>query len=108
MISPKPERESAFARDVLTSLTKTPQRELLSQYLYDGIGSLLFDVITLLPEYGLTRADERLLRAHADEIVARMPSPLIIAELGSGSGRKTRPILEALARHQYAHYYPID
>jgi hypothetical protein len=69
---------------------------LHSKYLYDSIGSALFEVITMLPEYGLTRADERLLRANAGEIVGKVPSPAIVAELGSGSGRKTRWILEAL------------
>jgi len=97
-----------FARDVRRSLSKTPQKELESKYLYDDLGTALFEAITLLPEYGLTRADERLLRAHAGDIVSRVPSPAIVAELGSGSGRKTRWILEALARRDYTLYYPID
>src|SRR5215510_9234448 len=97
-----------FASDVRRDLSKTPQRELHSKYLYDSIGSALFEVITMLPEYGLTRADERLLRAHAGEIVSKVPSPAIVAELGSGSGRKTRWILEALTRRGYVLYYPID
>jgi len=61
-----------------------------------------------LPEYGLTRADQRILRQHAESIVARIPSPVIVAELGSGSGRKTRWILEALARRQPTLYHPIE
>jgi dimethylhistidine N-methyltransferase len=97
-----------FASDVRHYLSKTPQRELHSKYLYDDIGTALFEVITLLPEYGLTRADERLLKAHADDIVGRLPSPTVVAELGSGSGRKARWILEALARREFALYYPID
>jgi L-histidine N-alpha-methyltransferase len=97
-----------FAADVRQGLTKTPQRELHSKYLYDAVGSALFEAITLLPEYGLTRADERLLRAHSSAIVRQLPSPTIVAELGSGSGRKTRWILEALARRDYTLYYPID
>ena len=52
------------------------QKELPSKYLYDDVGSALFDVICLLPEYGLTRADERILRRHAAEIVERLPTPL--------------------------------
>ena len=51
-----------FAVDVHAGLTKRGQKELPSKYLYDDIGSALFEVISLLPEYGLTRADERLLR----------------------------------------------
>ena len=97
-----------FAADVRQGLTKTPQRELHSKYLYDAVGSALFEAITLLPEYGLTRADERLLRMNAGAIVRHVPSPAIVAELGSGSGRKTRWILEALARRDYTPYYPID
>jgi len=60
----------------------------------------LFEVISHLPEYGLTRADERLLRRHAGDIVRRLAAPVAVAELGSGSGRKTRWILEALCRRQ--------
>jgi L-histidine N-alpha-methyltransferase len=97
-----------FASDVRHYLSKTPQRELHSKYLYDAVGTALFEVITLLPEYGLTRADERVLRANAGDIVRRLPSPTIVAELGSGSGRKTRWILEALTKRGYALYYPID
>jgi L-histidine N-alpha-methyltransferase len=97
-----------FASDVRHYLSKTPQRELHSKYLYDDVGTALFEVITLLPEYGLTRADERLLKANADAIVRRLPVPTIVAELGSGSGRKTRWILEALTRRGYVLYYPID
>ena len=74
-----------FALDVRRSLSKTPQRELESKYLYDDVGTALFETITVLPEYGLTRADERLLRTHADDIIRRLPSPAIVAELGSVS-----------------------
>ncbi len=97
-----------FASDVRRDLSKTPQRELHSKYLYDAIGSALFEVITLLPEYGLTRADERVIRDNADEITARLPVAPIVAELGSGSGRKTRWLLEALSQRGYVLYYPID
>src|SRR5258707_8242815 len=96
-----------FASDVRRDLGKIPQRELHSKYLYDAGGTALFEVITLLPEYGLTRADQRLLRTYADDIVSRLPLPVIVGELGSGSGRKTRLILEALSRRGYALYYPI-
>jgi len=97
-----------FATDVRTGLTKPTQKELLSKYLYDDVGSALFEVICHLPEYGLTRADERLLRRHAGDIVDRLSSPVAVAELGSGSGKKTRQILEALCRRQNTRYYPIE
>jgi L-histidine Nalpha-methyltransferase len=99
---------SEFAADVRASLTKSGQRELPSKYLYDEVGSALFETICVLPEYGLTRADARLLQKHAAEIVERLPLPLHVAELGSGTGKKTRWILEALSHRQRTYYYPIE
>ena len=97
-----------FAADVRDGLTRIGQKELPSKYLYDDVGSALFEVICHLPEYGLTRADERLLRRHAGDIVDRVGGPVAVAELGSGSGRKTRWLLEAFARRQRISYYPIE
>ena len=99
---------SEFSADVRESLTKAGQRELPSKYLYDEVGSALFEAICVLPEYGLTRADARLLEKYSREIVGRLPSPIQVAELGSGSGKKTRWILEALSRRQRTYYYPIE
>jgi L-histidine N-alpha-methyltransferase len=99
---------SEFAADVREGLTKSGQRELPSKYLYDEVGSALFEVISVLPEYGLTRADARLLKKHAREIVGLLPSPVHVAELGSGSGKKTRWILEALSQRQRTYYFPIE
>jgi L-histidine N-alpha-methyltransferase len=97
-----------FAADVRAGLARTGQKELPSKYLYDNVGSALFEVISHLPEYGLTRADERLLRRHADEIVDRLAGPVAVAELGSGSGKKTRWLLEAICRRQRTSYYPVE
>ena len=99
---------SEFASDIREGLTKSGQRELPSKYLYDEVGSALFEAICVLPEYGLTRADARLLQAHAGEIVSRLPGSVQVAELGSGTGKKTRWILEALSRRQKTYYYPIE
>src|ERR1700723_4691056 len=99
---------SEFASDVVIGLSQPGQKELPSKYLYDEVGSGLFDVICLLPEYGLSRAGMRLLQRHSSEIVARLQSPVVVAELGSGSGVKTRLLLEALSRKQRVNYYPID
>ncbi len=99
---------SEFAAEVRAGLTKSGQRELPSKYLYDEVGSALFETICVLPEYGLTRADARLLQNHAREIVNRLSSPLQVAELGSGTGKKTRWILEALSQRQKTYYYPIE
>ena len=97
-----------FASDVRAGLTRPAQKELPSKYLYDDVGSALFEVISRLPEYGLTRADERLLRRHASDIVDRLPGPVAVVELGSGSGKKTRWVLEALCRRQRTFYYPVE
>jgi L-histidine N-alpha-methyltransferase len=97
-----------FASEVREGLTRGGQKELPSKYLYDDVGSALFEVISHLPEYGLTRADERLLRRHASEIVDRVAGPVAVAELGSGSGRKTRWLLEAFCRRQRTSYYPVE
>jgi L-histidine N-alpha-methyltransferase len=99
---------SEFAQCVRECLTKAGQKELPSKYLYDEVGSALFETICVLPEYGLTRADARLLETHAREIVDRLPFPIQVAELGSGTGKKTRWILEALSRRQRTYYYPIE
>jgi dimethylhistidine N-methyltransferase len=97
-----------FAADIRAGLTKAGQKELPSKYLYDTLGSKLFEVIVELPEYGLTRADERLLRGYAPEIVRQMPGDVIVCELGSGSGKKTRWILEAFSRRRHTSYFPIE
>jgi dimethylhistidine N-methyltransferase len=97
-----------FAADVFAGLSKSGQKELPSKYLYDDLGTTLFEVITLLPEYGLTRAEERLFERHSSELVARLPGAVVVAELGSGTGRKTRWLLEALGRRQTTSYFPID
>jgi L-histidine N-alpha-methyltransferase len=97
-----------FSSDVVVGLSQPGQKELPSKYLYDEVGSALFDVICVLPEYGLSRAGMRLLERHATDVVERVPGPVVVAELGSGSGQKTRWLLEALARRQRVNYYPID
>jgi L-histidine Nalpha-methyltransferase len=103
-----PSTNSEFAVDVRAGLTRSGQKELPSKYLYDEVGSALFEVISRLPQYGLTRADERLLRRYSNEIVDRIAGPVAVAELGSGSGKKTRWILEALSRRQPTSYFPVE
>jgi dimethylhistidine N-methyltransferase len=97
-----------FARDVRAGLTRAGQKTLSCQYLYDDVGSALFDAITYLPEYGLTRADARVIELHAASLVDSLGANLVVAELGSGNGSKTRPILEQLGLRQLVVYYPID
>lgn len=97
-----------IVESVRIGLSKTGQKELPPTLFYDELGSALFEAITHLPEYGLTRADERLLRRHAREIVATLDGTRRIAELGSGSGRKTRWLLEAFKGDRPLTYSPVD
>jgi L-histidine N-alpha-methyltransferase len=109
-ITAEPITESAarFAAEVREGLCQPAQKTLPSKYLYDPLGSALFDAISLLPEYGLTRAEERILRRHAAEIVSHVPRPALVSELGSGNGRKTRWILSELCVREPLSYYPIE
>lgn len=102
------ESNALFAQDVRDGLTRTGQKTLPSKYLYDALGSSLFEAISLLPEYGLTRAEERILRHHAREIVDRIDGRVTVSELGSGNGRKTRWVLTALCMREPLSYYPIE
>jgi uncharacterized SAM-dependent methyltransferase len=106
MQAPAPGNE--FAREVHAGLSGFGQKTLPCRYLYDSVGSALFEAITYLSEYGLTRADARILEAHAAEITGCLAGPLAVAELGSGSGIKTRSLLESLRERRPVTYYPID
>jgi L-histidine N-alpha-methyltransferase len=101
-------RLDGLARDVRQGLTDNP-KHLSCCYFYDGEGSLLFDEICQLPEYYLTRAEREILEARTGEIVAQLPLPVTLVELGSGSAAKTRLLIEALLRRQaMLRYVPID
>lgn len=97
-----------FAAAVVEGLTRKRQKILPASCLYDEVGSALFEVITALPEYGLTRADGRLLANAAGEIVRASGYPELIVELGSGTGNKTRHVLAAGAQYRPIEYRPID
>jgi dimethylhistidine N-methyltransferase len=97
-----------FAEDVAYGLRLTPKR-LPSKYLYDDIGSALFDAITRLPEYYLTRAETEILSQWGWQIVRVLDAPLDFLELGSGSAVKTRLLIgEALRVQSQLRYSPID
>jgi L-histidine Nalpha-methyltransferase len=100
--------ESRFAQDVRSGLTAQPRR-LSSKYLYDDVGSALFDAITHLPEYYLTAAESEILRQWGWQIVRELDEPLEFLELGSGSALKTRVLIEEALRVQSSLLYsPID
>jgi uncharacterized SAM-dependent methyltransferase len=97
-----------LADDVREGLSQAGQKQLSCQYFYDDLGTALFEAIAALPEYGLTRADTRLIRRLAPALTGYVGTPATVAELGSGSGSKTRRILESLAHSGPVAYYPID
>ncbi|HXE90232.1 MAG TPA: L-histidine N(alpha)-methyltransferase [Terriglobales bacterium] len=97
-----------IASEVYEGLTSQPKK-LCPKLFYDAAGSALFEEITRLPEYYLTRTEEQILRTHADAIVAQAGDDLSLVELGAGSARKTSVLIGALLRRQReALYCPID
>jgi L-histidine Nalpha-methyltransferase len=98
----------SIAADVLDGLTATP-KWLPPRLFYDARGSELFEEITRLPEYYLTRAEREIFETHADEIVAHAGQNLSVIELGAGTANKTQVLLRALARRQQRiTYIPVD
>ena len=98
---------SGIAADARMGLS-APFKELPPKYFYDARGSALFEQICELPEYYLTRTERALLMQIAGEVVASC-RPATLVEFGSGSCRKTRILLDAIARHGLLDcYVPID
>jgi dimethylhistidine N-methyltransferase len=85
--------DADVVEDIRRYLSLTP-RQLPSRYLYDALGSALFEAICELPWYGVARAEARLLTAHRHDVFARLPRLTTIVELGPGNGRKLRTLLE--------------
>ena len=97
-----------FAEDVRRGLSSHP-KQLFPKYLYDELGSQLFEAICLLPEYYPTRAENEILTRYADEIVGLTGQPNTLIEMGSGSASKTRLLIEALLRSQAdLLFIPVD
>jgi dimethylhistidine N-methyltransferase len=93
--------------DVIAGLTASP-KSLPPKYFYDDHGSHLFEKITQLPEYYLTRTETQILNHYSSAIV-RTTGPCELVELGSGSSTKTRYLLNAMVRAGHApHYVPVD
>jgi len=101
-------QSSRMESDVLSGLAKYPQKELLPVYFYDEAGSLLYEQITQLPEYYLTRTEMAMLQEIAPQIL-NLVNPVEMMELGSGSSTKTRILLDMFADHgALERYIPID
>ena len=98
----------AVAAEARGGLTATPKT--LSPWLfYDEAGSVLFEEITALPEYYLTRTERAILREHAADILDAVPGAVTIAELGAGTATKTGILMRAAtARQTHLLYQPID
>jgi dimethylhistidine N-methyltransferase len=97
--------ERAFFDDVLAGLQAEPKR-VPPKYFYDEVGSQLFQRITALPEYYLTRTETGILERHAGEIAKLIPPGAAMVEFGAGSSAKTRILLRA-APH-VSSYVPVD
>jgi L-histidine Nalpha-methyltransferase len=102
------EEERREMLDEVRSGLSQPQKKLSSKYFYDGKGSRLFERITRLPEYYLTRAEQALLDEHIPGWEAEM-RPRALVELGAGNAEKTRTVIDAmLAASGSAVYVPVD
>ena len=88
----------AFAADVRAGLVRRPRR-LEPHWLYDPVGSALFDVICRLPWYPITRAETTLIERHAADIAGLLGHVTEVIELGPGSGDKLARLVAPLARH---------
>ena len=93
-----------FRAEVLDGLTQTPKR-ISPKYFYDQRGSELFDAITELPEYYPTRTELGILKDKGEAIADFLGDECMLVELGSGSSRKIRTLLDAL---EPAAYVPLD
>jgi L-histidine Nalpha-methyltransferase len=97
-----------FASDVRIGLS-APERWLPPRWFYDDLGSALFDAICFLPEYYVLRAETEALTTHAKEIVDAFAGVTRLVELGSGTARKTRILLDELTpRAPNIEYVPVD
>lgn len=97
--------EDEFASSVIDGLSKT-RKSLPCRYFYDARGSMLFEEITRLPEYYPTRTEARILKDHADDMVAKIGKDELLVEFGSGSSLKTEILLDRIGPS--VAYMPVD
>jgi L-histidine Nalpha-methyltransferase len=97
-----------YAQEVAEGLLGEP-KTLPCKLFYDAAGSALFEEITGLPEYYLTRTELAILEDRADEMALAAGPNVSVVELGAGTATKTGTLLEALARRQMrVSYVPVD
>lgn len=107
-LTPRNGIHSDMREEIAFSLTRK-QRFIHPKFLYDKQGSVLFDEICTLPEYYLTRSEMEILHSMKTELAQFITEDHVLVELGSGSAKKTRRLLEALVEKQETvQYYPID
>ena len=98
----------SYAAEVEEGLAKS-QKTLPSKLFYDAVGSELFEEITRLPEYYLSRTELKILQERGDEIAQAAGPNVAVVELGAGTATKTSTLLLALARKQIrTSYFPVD
>ncbi|MGH6796990.1 MAG: L-histidine N(alpha)-methyltransferase [Roseiarcus sp.] len=105
LVESKLSQHEAFRADVLAGLSQR-QKSLPARWLYDQRGSELFEDITRLDEYYLTRTETAILRRHAGEIAALCGEGVVLLEYGAGAAVKSEILLDAL--HAPRMYAPID
>jgi dimethylhistidine N-methyltransferase len=109
-VSAEPTLLDTFAADVVRDLQRTP-KQLQARYLYDPLGSSLFDAICRLPWYRITRAEGMLLQRHAREIAAGLTSRergVSLVELGCGNGEKLELLIAGMPPEVRADVHLID
>lgn len=108
MILRSPVHIPEYASEVAKRLTRFP-KSLPCKLFYDERGSALFEEITRLPEYYLTRTELQILRLYAHDMILAVGAPMSIVELGAGTAAKTMTLLEAMSRRQIrVKYSPVD
>ena len=105
LVEAKLSQREAFRADVLAGLARR-QKSLPGRWLYDQRGSELFEEITRLDEYYLTRVETAILRRHAGEMAALCGEGPVLLEYGAGAGIKSEILIDALKAPRM--YAPID
>src|SRR4051794_37924014 len=98
---------SELSSDLAAGLSANP-KTIPSKYLYDAVGSALFEAICQLREYKCSRAEKRLLSANANQVIDGLAHNTLIVELGGGSGEKAELLLKAIPDHVVTAFHDID
>src|SRR5687768_5470768 len=104
-LAPAPSRTDALTAGVIEGLRQEP-KQISPVWFYDELGSFLFDNICELPEYYLTRTEMQIMQTYAPEMAQHIGPDAALIELGSGTSKKTRLLLDELEAP--AAYVPVD